>query len=59
MICEKCKQYFKSPGQVKGGQKSRRMLTPEQARKMVEAREKKRALQLLDKKENTNRKGLK
>lgn len=42
MKCPKCGHIFKSPGQVKGGKKSKRVLKPEQARAMVEAREAKR-----------------
>lgn len=47
MKCPHCgksinmKKYFSKMG-AKGGEKSRRVLTPEQARKMVEAREAKK-----------------
>lgn len=42
MKCPICHAEFTDPGRSKGGKKSKRTLTPEQARKMVEAREKKR-----------------
>jgi len=42
MKCPRCKFIFKDPAKVKGGQKSRRVLTPEQAKKMSEARWKKK-----------------
>jgi hypothetical protein len=42
MKCPQCGYVWKDPARVKGGKMSHRTLTPEQARKMVEAREKKR-----------------
>jgi hypothetical protein len=42
MICPKCKHKFKDPGRSKGGKKSKRVLSPNDARKMVEAREAKK-----------------
>lgn len=44
MICPKCKHRFKDPGKVKGGKTSRRALSPEDAKAMVKAREKKKAV---------------
>jgi hypothetical protein len=44
MICPKCKHRFKDHGKVKGGQKSKRVLSPEDAKAMVKAREKKKAV---------------
>ena len=42
MKCPKCGFIFKDPARVKGGKTSRRVLTPEQARAMVRARERKK-----------------
>lgn len=44
ITCPKCNTEIemKNPITVAGGKKSRRKLTPEQARKMVEARERKK-----------------
>jgi Spy/CpxP family protein refolding chaperone len=41
MVSDAVRKYLKEIGS-KGGKKSRRTLTPEQAKKMVQAREKKR-----------------
>jgi Spy/CpxP family protein refolding chaperone len=41
MVSDAVRKYLQEIGS-KGGKKSRRTLTPEQAKKMVEAREKKR-----------------
>lgn len=42
MKCPKCGYKWKNPKMVEGGKKSKRVLTPEQARKMVSKREEKR-----------------
>ena len=44
MKCPKCGYSFKDPGKVKGGQKSKRVLSPEDAKAMVKAREKRKAV---------------
>jgi len=41
MKCPKCGHDFKAPGQAKGGQKSKRSITPEQQAKMQAARKRK------------------
>jgi hypothetical protein len=42
MKCPKCGYEYKDKGRVKGGKLSRRILTTEQARAMVKAREAKK-----------------
>ena len=48
--CPKCGHIYKDPARVKGGEKSRRTLEPEEARDMVKEREKKREATIEQKK---------
>jgi hypothetical protein len=41
MICPHCHKHFIDPGRAKGGQKSKRQITPEQQKVMQWARKKK------------------